>query len=64
MRYLLTHINQSSVNERHVWRNMSDSFDILENLEIFGYDVFTETSSLVIVVTSDVTHSTHDFGDL
>ena len=40
---------------------MSDIFDIINIPEIFYYHVIIVTSSLVTLVTSDVTHSTPTF---
>ena len=44
------------------WCNMSDIFYILSIPEIFYYYVIIVKSSLVTLVTSDVTHSTHSTG--
>ena len=49
---------------RHVWRNLSDIFYIRNIPEMFHYHFIIVTSSLVTLVTSDVTHSTHTFRDL
>ena len=49
---------------RHVWHNMSDIFWIINIPEMFYYHVVTLTSSLVTLVTSDVTQSKYIFGGL
>ena len=42
---------------RHVWRNVSDIFYILNILEMFYHDIFIVTSSLDTLVASDVTEN-------